>query len=87
MCIVNNLYFGYWLGSLGNLLMASCLTYDGKAYTIVASLVTKKRQMLNTFLHSFHSNKLLSLLLGLIFQNRPSDIYILRNSKYAKMCK
>lgn len=41
ICIASCLYFGYWLGSLGNLSTTSLFAYNGKVFIAKLGLITK----------------------------------------------
>ena len=88
VCAASCLYFGYWLGSLGNLSTASLFARDGGAGTAEPGLVTKKGELPRTSLHIFHPDQPPSLLLGSTFsKNAPSDVCMLGKSKCATMCE
>ena len=87
VCAASCLYFGYWLGSLGNLLTASLFARDGGACTAEPGLVTKKGEPPRTSLDISHPDQPPSLLLGSTLKNAPSDVCMLGNSGYATMCK
>lgn len=81
------LYFGYWLGSLGNLSTTSLFIHNCGVCTVQSGLVTKNKEPSRTSLYISHPDQLLSFLLGLTLKNAPSNIFMLSNSKYTIMCK
>lgn len=62
ICTTSCFYFGYSLGSLEDLSMASLFACNDKAYAIELSLITKKRKAPKSFLYLSNTFQFLPLI-------------------------